>query len=88
MALCAVVASALALLRSAAETGPLANDGAGADAAKLKPDRQVLILGGGVSGILAARKLTEDGITNFLIIEARDELGGRMRSTSFGAPGN
>ena len=47
----------------------------------------VLILGGGVSGIIAARTLNENGITNFRIIEARGELGGRLRSTPFGAPG-
>ncbi|KAI0299064.1 amine oxidase [Multifurca ochricompacta] len=40
-----------------------------------------------VAGVIAARKLTEEGITNFLIVEARDELGGRMHSTTFGAPG-
>ena len=47
--------------------------------------KQVLVLGGGVAGILAARKLIRDeGIADVLIIEARDELGGRMRSTKFG----
>jgi len=50
------------------------------------PDTQVLILGGGVAGIITARTLVAQGITDFLIIEARDELGGRMRSTTFGAP--
>ncbi len=49
------------------------------------PDTQVLILGGGVAGIIAARTLAAQGITDFLIVEARDELGGRMRSTTFGA---
>ncbi|KAI0063014.1 amine oxidase [Artomyces pyxidatus] len=50
-------------------------------------DVQVLILGGGVSGIIAARSLHQKGIQNFLIVEAREELGGRMRSFTFGAPG-
>ncbi|KIY71848.1 amine oxidase [Cylindrobasidium torrendii FP15055 ss-10] len=45
---------------------------------------RILILGGGVTGIIAARTLHERGIDNFLIIEARNELGGRMRSHSFG----
>jgi len=54
--------------------------------ARQAPDTQVLILGGGVAGIIAARTLAAQGITNFLIVEARDELGGRMRSTTFGAP--
>ena len=81
MALCTLVTSALAL--------PMASPplGDGADANDLAPKpKQVLILGGGVAGILAARKLMEEGITDFAIVEARDELGGRMHSTSFGAP--
>ncbi|KAF7361326.1 Amine oxidase [Mycena sanguinolenta] len=47
--------------------------------------RSVLILGGGVAGIIAARTLHEQGIDDFLIVEARDELGGRLRSKRFGA---
>ncbi|KAG8979661.1 hypothetical protein FRB93_010000 [Tulasnella sp. JGI-2019a] len=43
----------------------------------------VLILGGGVAGVIAAQQLYNAGITNFMIVEARDELGGRMRSTDF-----
>ncbi|KAJ7614908.1 amine oxidase [Roridomyces roridus] len=50
-------------------------------------DKTVLILGGGVAGIIAARTLAEQKVTNFLIVEARDELGGRMHSMEFGAPG-
>jgi polyamine oxidase len=50
-----------------------------------KNDKTVLILGGGVAGIIAARTLAEKKITDFLIIEGRDELGGRMRSMQFGA---
>jgi len=50
-------------------------------------DATVLILGGGVSGIIAAKTLTEKGITDFKIIEARDELGGRLQSETFGEPG-
>jgi len=50
-------------------------------------DYSVLILGGGVSGIIAARQLSTAGINDFLIVEARDELGGRMQSTTFGGKG-
>ncbi|KAJ7118949.1 amine oxidase [Mycena epipterygia] len=50
-------------------------------------DTNVLILGGGVSGIIAARALHEHGVDRFLIVEARDELGGRMRSAPFGVEG-
>jgi len=49
------------------------------------PDHhQVLVLGGGVAGIIAARSLHSKGVDDFVIIEARDELGGRLRSHDFG----
>ena len=82
LVLCTVAISVLAL----SIPTPHPRDGADADALAPK-HKQVLILGGGVAGIIAARKLTEEGITDFVIVEARDELGGRMHSTSFGAPG-
>ncbi|PIL26397.1 hypothetical protein GSI_12154 [Ganoderma sinense ZZ0214-1] len=50
-------------------------------------DTKVLILGGGVAGVTAARTLHEQGIDDFIIIEARHELGGRMMSHAFGAAG-
>lgn len=50
-------------------------------------DATVLILGGGVSGIIAAKTLREKGIKDFKIIEARDELGGRLHSERFGEEG-
>lgn len=47
-------------------------------AASLTPDKPlhqknatVLILGGGVAGVIAARTLHEQGITSFKIVEAR-----------------
>ncbi|KAH0582443.1 Polyamine oxidase [Termitomyces sp. J132] len=45
---------------------------------------KVLVLGGGVAGVIAARTLHEQGIDDFVLIEARDELGGRLHSTPFG----
>ncbi|KAJ8522165.1 hypothetical protein ONZ45_g1242 [Pleurotus djamor] len=45
---------------------------------------RVLILGGGVTGIIAARTLHQRGLNNFLIIEGRDEIGGRLQSRTFG----
>ncbi|KAF8870638.1 hypothetical protein CPB84DRAFT_1906463 [Gymnopilus junonius] len=44
---------------------------------------KVLILGGGVTGVIAARTLHEAGIDDFTIVEAREELGGRMQTASF-----
>ena len=89
-ALCATVIrliTALALSDPSKVPFPRPCDGDNASAWPPKHCNQVLILGGGVAGILAARKLTEEGITDFVIVEARDVLGGRLRSTSFGAPG-
>ena len=82
MVLCTVVISALALPMPSPPPGDCADD----NTLPPKP-KQVLILGGGVAGVRAAGKLTEEGITDFLIVEARDQLGGRMHSTTFGAPG-
>jgi polyamine oxidase len=50
-------------------------------------DAKVLILGGGVAGVIAARTLHEKGMDDFLIVEARGELGGRMQNYSIGVPG-
>lgn len=69
-----------------AATLPLARDGTLSEHQSEK-DSTILILGGGVSGIIAAKTLTEKGITDFKIIEARAELGGRLHSERFGEPG-
>lgn len=43
----------------------------------------VLILGAGASGLAAAYELQQQGITDFLIVEAADRLGGRMKNLDF-----
>jgi hypothetical protein len=50
-------------------------------------DAKVLILGGGVAGVIAARTLHRKGIDDFLIVEARNELGGRMQNYTIGVSG-
>ena len=40
----------------------------------------VLILGGGIAGISAAKTLSDGGVTNFTIIEALSQIGGRVRT--------
>ena len=45
---------------------------------------KVAILGGGMADVTAARTLSENGISDFLIIEAESVLGGRMKETKFG----
>ena len=47
------------------------------------PDADVIIVGAGMSGIAAASTFYNSGLTNFLILEARSEIGGHMRSTDF-----
>ena len=42
-------------------------------------DTEVLILGAGMSGIVAAKTLQDNGTSDFLILEAGPEIGGRMR---------
>ena len=46
------------------------------------PDTQVLILGAGMSGVSAARKLYDSSVS-FIILEAREKVGGRMRAIRF-----
>lgn len=41
----------------------------------------IVIIGAGVSGIFAAVALEQMGITNYLIVEASDRLGGRLMDT-------
>lgn len=47
----------------------------------------VLILGGGMTGIIAARTLHEQGIDDFIILDAKTQLGGRMSAKTFGVTG-
>jgi polyamine oxidase len=45
---------------------------------------KVAVLGGGISGVIAARTLSQAHIQDFLLIEAKNQLGGRLTSTEFG----
>ena len=47
-------------------------------------DADVLILGAGVTGIVAGKTLSENNITNFIILEGMPDIGGRVRSVPFG----
>ncbi|CAN6299955.1 unnamed protein product [Urochloa humidicola] len=44
---------------------------------------KVIIVGAGMSGISAGKRLSDAGITDFVILEATDRIGGRMHKTSF-----
>ena len=43
-------------------------------------DTEVLILGAGISGVNAAKTLYDQGTADFIIIEAKSEIGGRIMS--------
>ncbi|KAH8716750.1 polyamine oxidase-like protein [Phaeosphaeriaceae sp. PMI808] len=45
----------------------------------------VAIIGGGVAGVTAAQALANQSITDFLILEYNNDIGGRMRSAQFGS---
>ena len=41
---------------------------------------QYIIIGGGISGLYAAYLLEQRGITDYLLLEAKSSLGGRLNS--------
>ena len=43
---------------------------------------RVAIIGGGLAGLSAAAQLAAVGITDYVLLEARDRLGGRILSVS------
>ena len=67
-----------------AEATPSPQNNAAAALTRGLNHHKVLILGGGVAGVIAARTLHSQGIEDFVIVEARGELGGRMMTHSFG----
>ena len=73
----------LVLFSTLSQCSPTGLDG-GAPSVSESKHHKVLILGGGVAGVIAARTLHQNGIDDFVIVEARHELGGRMMSHSFG----
>ncbi len=43
----------------------------------------VLVIGGGMAGVEAVKTLEASGVANILWVEARDYVGGRMKSRDF-----
>ena len=51
---------------------------------EIKKKCQILIIGAGMAGLAAANHLLKNGISDFLILEARNRIGGRIVSTDTG----
>lgn len=49
---------------------------------------KVAIIGAGVAGITAAQALSNQSVTDFVILEYNNGIGGRMRNTKFGSDAN
>lgn len=47
----------------------------------------VIVIGAGMSGIAAANALKAQGVTNVVVLESRDRLGGRVWTTNLTANG-
>lgn len=52
-------------------------------AASISSCSSVIVVGAGISGIVAAKVLAENGIEDFLILEATDRIGGRLMKHEF-----
>ncbi|HWI22415.1 MAG TPA: FAD-dependent oxidoreductase, partial [Baekduia sp.] len=51
------------------------------DEAQQIPEKaSVVVVGAGLSGLVAGRDLLRAGIEDFVVIEAQDEVGGRIKS--------
>ena len=50
-------------------------------------DAEVLVFGAGATGITVARALYDNGLTNVLVLEAADRIGGRVRNVEFEGTG-
>ena len=46
-------------------------------------DYSIIIVGGGIAGLYTACKLQDNGITDILIIEKSDKLGGRIQTIKY-----
>lgn len=54
------------------------------DAAVETLTTDILVLGAGMAGISAARRLAMHGVTDMLVVEGADRVGGRVKDVEFG----
>lgn len=50
------------------------------DEAKEKKKHKIIIIGAGIGGLSCAAHLVQNGISDFVILEARSRIGGRILS--------
>ena len=49
-----------------------------------KKSPKIVIIGGGIAGISAAQQLLVAGLTDVILLEAKDRLGGRIETIQYG----
>lgn len=54
------------------------------DEAKEKKKYKIIIIGAGISGLSCAAHLVQNGISDLVILEARNRIGGRILSLDLG----
>ncbi|MFF0541411.1 flavin-containing monooxygenase [Nocardia thailandica] len=65
----------------------MSKETAPADAAGAVRHTQILIIGSGLSGVGTAVRLTQEGITDFLVLERSDDVGGTWRYNTYPGAG-
>ncbi|KAF4625278.1 hypothetical protein G7Y89_g12888 [Cudoniella acicularis] len=79
-----VLLLSLALFQSAIVAKPLFPRGQNGTCTKTK----VAVLGAGMTGIAAAQTLHNNSISDFIIVDVNDYIGGRVKHTNFGKDAN
>lgn len=51
---------------------------------KMSKKTKTIIVGAGAAGIAAASKLLQNGMNDFVILEANNRIGGRVHTVDFG----
>ncbi|KAH8686438.1 putative flavin-containing polyamine oxidase [Ilyonectria robusta] len=76
-----LVVGACSVLLTTSDAAALPRSASGKTCRKTK----VAVLGAGVAGITAAQALSNSSISDFIIVERNDYVGGRVKHTSFGS---
>ncbi|KAK0390645.1 hypothetical protein NLU13_0149 [Sarocladium strictum] len=79
-----VAAVALAQLISAVDASTKLEDQTSQNESGSCKQTKVAILGAGITGIITARTLTDANVDDFIIVEYKDEIGGRVHHEDFG----